>query len=70
MSSEDKSRLSSFFMSIHDQSRYQAADMSGTYSNKGEGLERLIYNADYEHRHRLRAAQIGINEEMQHNLMW
>ena len=70
MSSEDKSRLSSFFTSIHDQSHYQAADRSGTYSNKGEDLEQLIYDDDYEHRHCLRAVQIGINKEMQHNPMW
>ena len=30
----------------------------------------MIYNDDYEHRHRLRAAQIGMHEEMQPNPVW
>ena len=50
---QDKSKLSLFFTSIRDKSRYQAADASGMYKHDGE-FGRLIYDGEqFDDRYRV-----------------
>ena len=58
-SGEDKSRLSSFFISIQDKSRYEASDMSGTYGLQENLGRRLIYDGEqFEDRYQLRVTRL------------
>ena len=56
-----KCRVSSYFVSIRDESRYQAADTSGTFAqnnnNNRMGESRLNEDNDFEFRQNMHAAQ-------------
>ena len=55
-----KCRVSSYFISIRDESRYQAADTSGTFAqnnNNRMGESRLNEDNDFEFRQNMHAAQ-------------
>ena len=65
----DKCKMSSFFMSFHDESRYQAADRSGTFVGNPT-CNTLVYEDfdEYQHRYTLRQAKIGLDD--QHRVPW
>ena len=57
-SDNEKCKMSSYFTSIRDESRYQAADSSGTYKHCGHGLNE---DAGFELRQAVRIAQMADN---------
>ena len=56
-------------MSFRDESRYQAADRSGTFVENPK-CNTLVYEDfdEYQHRYTLRQAQIGLDD--QHRVLW
>ena len=57
----DKFKLSSFFVSIRDEARYQASDRSGTDENVSSDVSSLCYDESFEHRQQIRRAQMDDN---------
>ena len=65
----DKCKMSSFFVSFHDESRYQAANRSGMFVGNPT-CSTLVYEDfdEYQHRYTLRQAQIGQDDG--HRVPW
>ena len=66
-----KCRVSSYFVSIHDESRYQAADTSGTFAQNNNRMDdsRLNEDNDFEFRQNMHAAQfdgVMIDDDYRH----
>ena len=59
----DKCKMSSFFVSFRDESRYQAADRSGTFVGNPT-CNTLVHEDfdEYQHRYMLRQAQVGLDD--------
>ena len=59
----DKCKMSSFFVAVHDQSRYQAAGRSGTFVGNPT-CNTLVYEDfdEYQHRYTLKQVQVGLDD--------